>query len=141
MCAARCCSRFRCAASTSTTGTRPRFGSTRASDFGPPANSPPCSTSPVVETHSDVTLPVPPAEAFEVISDLEHADWLPAVRALRHISGPKLAPGARYEVEVGFLGKRLKGVLACTVVDPPRALQMQLEEGFDLTITVLVRAV
>lgn len=95
----------------------------------------------MVETHSDVTLPVPPVEAFEVISDLEHADWLPAVRALKHIGGPKLAPGARYEVEVGFLGKRLKGVLGCTLVDPPRALEMQLEEGFDLTITVLVRAV
>lgn len=95
----------------------------------------------MVETHSDVTLPVPPVEAFEVISDLEHADWLPAVRQLRHIGGPKLAPGARYEVEVGFLGKRLKGVLVCKVVDPPRALEMALEEGFDLTITVTVRAV
>lgn len=95
----------------------------------------------MVETHSDVTLPVPPAEAFEVISDLEHADWLPAVRKLKHIGGPKLAAGARYEVEVGFLGKRLKGVLVCKVVDPPRALEMKLEEGFDLTITVHVRAV
>ena len=95
----------------------------------------------MVETHSDVTLPVPPAEAFEVISDLENADWLPAVRRLRHIGGPKLARGARYEVEVGFLGKRLKGVLACKEVDPPRLLEMSLEEGFDLTITVQVRAV
>ena len=95
----------------------------------------------MVETHSDVTLPVPPAEAFDVISDLEKADWLPAVRKLRHIGGPKLAPGARYEVEVGFLGKRLKGVLVCKEVDPPRLLEMSLEEGFDLTITVQVRPV
>jgi carbon monoxide dehydrogenase subunit G len=95
----------------------------------------------MVETHSDVTLPVPPEEAFEVIADLEHADWLPAVRSLHHIGGPKLAKGTRYEVEVGFLGKRLKGVLAVTEAEPPHRLALRLEEGFDLTITVQVRAV
>jgi carbon monoxide dehydrogenase subunit G len=95
----------------------------------------------MVETHSDVTLPVPPEEAFEVIADLEHADWLPAVRQLRHIGGPKLAAGSRYEVEVGFLGKRLKGVLVCNEVDPPHSLVMSLEESFDLTLTVQVRPV
>ena len=95
----------------------------------------------MVETHSDVTLPVPPEEAFEVISDLEHADWLPAVRSLHHIGGPTFAKGSRFEVEVGFLGKRLKGVLVCTEVDPPQSLEMELEEGFDLTITVAVRPV
>ncbi|HEX6539100.1 MAG TPA: SRPBCC family protein [Candidatus Dormibacteraeota bacterium] len=95
----------------------------------------------MVETHSDVTLPVPPEEAFEVISDLEHADWLPAVRSLRHIDGPTLAPGSRFAVEVGFLGKRLKGVLVCQEIDAPRRLALKLEEGFDLTITVDVRPV
>src|SRR5262249_4975438 len=39
------------------------------------------------------------------------------------------------------LGKRLTGVLVCTAVDPPRRVEMHLEEGFDLTITVEVRAV
>ena len=95
----------------------------------------------MIETHSDVTLPVPPAEAFEVIADFEHADWLPAVRTLRPIGASKLVAGARYEVEVGFLGKRLKGVLVCQSVDPPRSLAMKLEEGFDLTITVGVSPV
>lgn len=95
----------------------------------------------MVETHSDVTLPVPPDEAFAAIADVEHADWLPAVRKLRHIGGPPSGSGARFEVEVGFLGKRLKGVLVCTELDPPKRMVLGLEEGFDLTITASVRAV
>ena len=42
----------------------------------------------MIETSADVTLPVPPEEAFAVVADIEHADWLPAIRRLRHISGP-----------------------------------------------------
>lgn len=95
----------------------------------------------MVETHSDVTLPVPPDEAFAAVSDLEHADWLPAVRKLKHIGGPERGPGARFEVEVGFLGKRLKGVLACTELEPPKRMVLTLEEGFDLTLTASVRPV
>jgi len=95
----------------------------------------------MIETRSAVTLPVPPAEAFAAISDLDHADWLPAVRRLRHIGGPRTGVGARYEVEVGFLGRHLRGVLVCEELTPPRRLRMALEEGLDLTITVDVSAV
>jgi len=38
----------------------------------------------MVEARADVTLPVPPEEAFAVVADIEHADWLPAIRRLRH---------------------------------------------------------
>jgi len=95
----------------------------------------------MVETHSDVTLPVPPDEAFAAVSDLENADWLPAVRRLHHIGGPVAGAGARFEVEVGFLGKRLKGVLVCTELEPPVRMVLQLEEGFDLTLTASLRPV
>src|SRR5437899_12137157 len=95
----------------------------------------------MIETRSAVTLPVPPDEAFAAVSDLDHADWLPAVRRRRHIGGPRRGVGARYEVEVGFLGRHLRGVLVCGELTPPRRLQMALEEGLDLTITVEVLAV
>ena len=95
----------------------------------------------MIETHSDVTLPVAPGEAFAAIADLEHADWLPAVRGLRHIGGPAQGVGARYEVEVGFLGRHLRGVLVCRELDPPRRLVMALEDGLELTITVEVSPV
>ena len=95
----------------------------------------------MVETHSDVTLPVPPEEAFAVVSDVEHADWLPAVRRLRHIGGPERGEGARFEVEVSFLGKRLRGVLACDEFDEPKRMVLALEEGFDLAISATVRPV
>jgi carbon monoxide dehydrogenase subunit G len=95
----------------------------------------------MIETHSDVTLPVPPDEAFAVIADLEHADWLPAVRKLHHVGGSEGGVGARFEVEVGFLGKRLRGVLVCEEFEPPKRMVLSLEEGFDLTISASVRAV
>ncbi|MBV8193919.1 MAG: SRPBCC family protein [Candidatus Dormibacteraeota bacterium] len=95
----------------------------------------------MIETRADVTLPVAPSEAFEAVSDLDHADWLPAVRRLRHVGGPKRAAGARYEVEVGFLGRHLRGVLVCQEMTPPERMVMELEEGLELTITVDVTPV
>ena len=56
----------------------------------------------MIETRADVTLPVPPEEAFAVVADIEHADWLPAIRRLRHIGGPSSGVGARYEVGPGW---------------------------------------
>ena len=95
----------------------------------------------MIETKADVTLPVTPDEAFAVITDLDHADWLPAVRRLRHMGGPKKGVGARYEVEVGFLGRHLRGVLVCKELKPPSRMVMVLEEGLDLKIAVSVRSV
>ena len=95
----------------------------------------------MVEAQSDVTLPVPPREAFAAISDLEHADWLPAVRGLRHVGGPRKGVGARYEVEVGAMGRHLRGVLVCEELTPPKRMVMALDGGLELTIEAAVRAV
>lgn len=94
----------------------------------------------MVEAKSDVTLPVPPAEAFAVIADLKHADWLPAVRGLRHVGGPAQGVGARYEVEVGAMGRHMRGVLVCKELRAPNRMVMVLEKGLDLKITADVRA-
>jgi len=95
----------------------------------------------VISVQSDVTLPVPPSEAFEAVADLEHASWLPAVRGLRHVGGPRKGVGARYEVEVGFVGRHLRGVLVCREMVEPKRVVVELEKGLDLRITVDVAAV
>jgi hypothetical protein len=95
----------------------------------------------MIETRADVTLPVTPEEAFAVIADVEHADWLPAIRRLRLISGPSGGVGARYEVEAGLVGRHLRGVLVCTELTPPKHMVLTLEEGLDLTVEVTIRKV
>lgn len=95
----------------------------------------------MIETKADVTIPVPPEEAFAVIADVEHADWLPAIRRLRHIGGPSGGVGARYEVEAGLVGRHLRGVLVCTELTPPKHMVLTLEEGLDLTLDVNIRKV
>jgi hypothetical protein len=93
----------------------------------------------MIEARADVTLPVPPAEAFEAATDLRHADWLPAVRGLKHIGGPETGVGARYEVEVGMIGRHLRGVLACRESDAPSRAVYELEEGISLRIVIAIR--
>jgi carbon monoxide dehydrogenase subunit G len=88
----------------------------------------------VIDASADVTLPVPAEEAFDAIADLPHADWLPAVRGLRHVGGPPQGVGARYEVEVGVMGRHLRGVLVCTELQRPQRMVLKLEEGLQLTI-------
>ncbi|HXA27900.1 MAG TPA: SRPBCC family protein [Candidatus Angelobacter sp.] len=97
----------------------------------------------MVEARADVTLPVPPAEAFAAATDLRHADWLPAVRGLRHIGGPEVGLDAQYEVEVGIIGRNLHGVLICTESAAPTRAVFSLEQGrrLDLSIIIQVRAV
>ncbi len=95
----------------------------------------------MIETRADVTLPVPPEEAFAVVADIEHADWLPAIRRLRHISGPAGGVGARYEVEAGLVGRHMRGVLVCSELTPPKHMVLVLEEGIDLTLDVSVKKV
>jgi carbon monoxide dehydrogenase subunit G len=84
---------------------------------------------------------VSPEEAFAAVADLEHASWLPAVRGLRHVGGPRHGVGARYEVEVGFVGRHLRGVLVCRELVHPKLVVVELEEGLDLTIIVDVAGV
>lgn len=95
----------------------------------------------MVNASADVTLPVDPGEAYAAILDLEDADWLPGVRRLRHIGGPREGEGARYEVEAGILGRHLRGVLTCTDATKPKQVVVELEEGLDLKITAKIRKV
>ncbi len=95
----------------------------------------------MIQTRADVTLPVPPEEAFAVVADIEHADWLPAIRRLRHIGGPSSGVGARYEVEAGLVGRHLRGVLVCTELPPPKHVVLTLEEGLELPLEVTIRKV
>jgi carbon monoxide dehydrogenase subunit G len=95
----------------------------------------------MIKVHSDVTLPVPPEQAFDAVADLQHASWLPAVRGLRHVGGPLQGVGARYEVEVGFIGRHLRGILVCREAVRPERVVVELEEGLELRITVDVAPV
>jgi carbon monoxide dehydrogenase subunit G len=90
----------------------------------------------MIEASATASLPVSADEAFAVVSDISNADWLPAVRGVRHIGGPKRGVGARFEVEAGMVGRHLRGVLLVREVDAPRRMVLVLEEGLDLTVTV-----
>ena len=92
----------------------------------------------MVEAAADVVVPVSPEAAFAVVTDLAKADWLPAIRGLRHVGGPPRGVGARYEVEVGLIGRHLEGILVCREESPPRTFVLELEDGLDLTVTVTV---
>jgi hypothetical protein len=92
----------------------------------------------MVEAHADKDLPVPASQAFEEATDLTRADWLPAVRRLRHIGGPARGVGACYQAEVDVPGHRLHGVLVCTELETPRRAVYVLEGGLDLAIVMAV---
>ncbi len=92
----------------------------------------------MVEAHADRVLPVPASQAFEAATDLTRADWLPAVRQLRHLGGPGRGVGARYQAEVDVPGHRLHGVLVCTQLEAPRRAVYVLEGGLELAIVVAV---
>jgi len=92
----------------------------------------------VIEARATATLPVPSEEVFDSATDLEHADWLPAVRRVRPLVAVSRGVGARYAVEVGLIGRHLSGVLVCRDLDRPRRARYVLEEGMDLTITIAV---
>jgi carbon monoxide dehydrogenase subunit G len=92
----------------------------------------------MIEASASATLPVPQKRAFAVVSDISNADWLPAVRGVRHLGGPKRGVGARFDVEAGMVGRHLRGVLLVSEMDEPRKMVLVLEEGLDLTITIEV---
>jgi carbon monoxide dehydrogenase subunit G len=95
----------------------------------------------MIEASATATLPVPPAAAFAVVSDIENADWLPAVRGVRHIGGPRRDVGARFEVEAGMVGRHLRGILIVKEMTAPKHMVLVLEEGLDLTISIDVKTV
>jgi carbon monoxide dehydrogenase subunit G len=90
----------------------------------------------VIEASATATLPVTAARAFAVVSDVSKADWLPAIRGVRHVGGPERGVGARFEVEAGLVGRHLRGVLLVKEMVEPTHMVLVLEEGLDLTVTV-----
>jgi carbon monoxide dehydrogenase subunit G len=90
----------------------------------------------MIEASATATLPVPAKDAFDVVSDISNADWLPAVRGVRHVGGPARGVGARFEVEAGLVGRHLRGVLLVRTLEDPHLMVLVLEEGLDLTVTV-----
>ena len=74
----------------------------------------------MIEASATATLPVTAKQAFAVVSDISNADWLPAVRGVRHLGGPKRGVGARFEVEAGMVGRHLRGVLLVKEMDEPQ---------------------
>jgi carbon monoxide dehydrogenase subunit G len=95
----------------------------------------------MIKASAAATLPVSAQRAFAVVSDISNADWLPAVRGVRHVGGPKGKVGERFEVEAGLVGRHLRGILLVEEMDPPKRMVLVLEEGLDLTITIDVKPV
>lgn len=95
----------------------------------------------MIDARAQAIVPAPPAEVFAAATDLDHADWLPAVRGLRRLPGPEAGVGARYSVEVGIVGRHLQGVLVCREVAPPTRAVFALEDGMELSITIAVAPV
>jgi carbon monoxide dehydrogenase subunit G len=93
----------------------------------------------MIKASAAATLPVSAQRAFAVVSDISNADWLPAVRGVRHVGGPRQAAGERFEVEAGLVGRHLRGILLVQEMDPPKRMVLVLEEGLDLTITIDVK--
>ena len=93
----------------------------------------------MIKASAAATLPVSAQRAFAVVSDISNADWLPAVRGVRHVGGPRQAVGERFEVEAGLVGRHLRGILLVREMDHPKRMVLVLEEGLDLTITVDVK--
>jgi carbon monoxide dehydrogenase subunit G len=90
----------------------------------------------MIKASAAATLPVSAQRAFAVVSDISNADWLPAVRGVRHVGGPRQAVGERFEVEAGLVGRHLRGILLVQEMDPPKRMVLVLEEGLELTITI-----
>jgi carbon monoxide dehydrogenase subunit G len=95
----------------------------------------------VEDVRADVIVPAGADEAFAVVSDLTSADWLPAIRGLRHVGGPVQGVGARYDVEAGLVGRHMRGTLVCVEMTPPSRCVLELEGEFDLTINLDVTSV
>ena len=71
-----------------------------------------------------VTAPHAPAEIWDYLADLRSiAEWDPSVEEIQLVSGEPGTVGARYQLEVGFLGSRVSlPYVAVTVERPTRVV-------------------
>jgi carbon monoxide dehydrogenase subunit G len=68
----------------------------------------------------EVTSPLSPAEVWSYLADLRSvADWDPSVHEIHLVSGDPQAAGARYQLEVGFLGNRVSLPYVTVAAEPP----------------------
>lgn len=67
--------------------------------------------------------PHPPADVWAYLADLRSlTEWDPSVNDVRPTSGEPGAAGARYEVELGFLGRRLTVPYVTVAANPPTSV-------------------
>lgn len=95
----------------------------------------------MIEARADAIIPATADSVFAAVTDFDAADWLPTVRRLHHVGGPRQGEGARYDVEVGLVGRHLRGVLVCREFVAGARMVLALEDGLDLTVTVTLHPV
>jgi hypothetical protein len=82
-----------------------------------------------------VTSPHPAAETWSYLADLRSiGEWDPSVEKSRLVSGDPGTVGARYQLEVGFLGSRVGLPYVTVTAEPPTRLVFAAE-----TESVVVR--
>jgi len=82
-----------------------------------------------------VTSPHPAAEIWSYLADLRSiAEWDPSVEEIRLVSGDPGTVGARYHLEVSFLGSRVSLPYVTVTVEPPTRVVFAAE-----TKSVMVR--
>jgi uncharacterized protein YndB with AHSA1/START domain len=75
-----------------------------------------------------VTSPHPTAEIWSYLADLRSiAEWDPSIEKARLVSGDPSTVGARYQLEVGFLGSRVSLPYVAVTVEPPTRLVFTAE--------------
>jgi carbon monoxide dehydrogenase subunit G len=82
-----------------------------------------------------VTSPHPAAEVWSYLADLRSiAEWDPSVEKARLVSGDPGTVGARYQLEVSFLGSRVGLPYVTVTAEPPTRVAFAAE-----TESVMVR--
>ena len=82
-----------------------------------------------------VTSPHAPGEIWSYLADLRSiAEWDPSVEGIRLVSGDPGTIGARYQLEVSFLGGRVSLPYVTVTVEPPSRVIFAAE-----TESVMVR--
>lgn len=83
----------------------------------------------MIRAEYDFTLPVPPQEAFAVLSDPERdPEWQSACLETRLLNGAART-GCRYAITFQMIGRRLPFTVEITAYEPGRRSSFQVLEG------------
>ena len=78
---------------------------------------------------------------FSYMSDFAHSqEWDPGVRRAERASGGAIELGARFHLEVGFLGRRLPLEYVVTAYEPHALVQLTASNGSLLSIDTMTFA-